>query len=339
MNSEVKYMKNKYRALRNQIFTLGEYSITPIRYEDRLKIMGWRNEQIYHLRQAKPLTEEEQTNYFNHVISKLFMQEYPNQVLFSYLHQGDCIGYGGLVHINWDDKHAEISFVMNTILEKDNFEKHWQTFLSLIEHIAFDELYLHKIFTYAFDLRPHLYTAIEGVGYEKEAILSDHCFFNGEYKDVIIHSKLKSKRYYCKPATKNDAKLLYDWSNEPSVRSNSFNSEPIEWEDHVKWFNKKLESHTTKIFILYQGITPLGQVRLDFVNRCWEIAYSIDKNYRGKGLGKKIIEIAQSKIPQNTTLKASVKNENIASIKVFKQLGFEVMDGGFPSVSTFTKSI
>lgn len=47
-----------YRVLNQQIVTDGEYSLVPIRYEDRWRIMQWRNEQIYHLRQAKPLTEE-----------------------------------------------------------------------------------------------------------------------------------------------------------------------------------------------------------------------------------------------------------------------------------------
>ena len=38
----------------------GQYKIVPIRYEDRFDIMKWRNEQMYHLRQSKPLTEEDQ---------------------------------------------------------------------------------------------------------------------------------------------------------------------------------------------------------------------------------------------------------------------------------------
>ena len=53
-----------YRVLNQQIVTDGEYSLVPIRYEDRWRIMQWRNEQIYHLRQAKPLTEEQQEYYF-----------------------------------------------------------------------------------------------------------------------------------------------------------------------------------------------------------------------------------------------------------------------------------
>jgi RimJ/RimL family protein N-acetyltransferase len=157
-----------------------------------MEILKWRNEQIYHLRQSKPLTEKDQENYFKTTVQELFNKEQPNQLLFSYLENQICIGYGGLVHINWIDKHAEISFVMNTALEKEHFSTHWKKFLSLIEEVAFSELKLHKLFTFAFDLRPQLYKPIEEAGYTKEAILKEHIFFNGKYKDVIIHSKFNT---------------------------------------------------------------------------------------------------------------------------------------------------
>jgi RimJ/RimL family protein N-acetyltransferase len=180
----------KYKILEKQRFISGDYSIVPIRLQDRVDIMNWRNEQIYHLRQEKLLTEQDQDNYFDTVVAKLFNQKKPNQILFSYLENDTCIGYGGLVHINWIDKNAEISFIMDTKLEKNNFHFNWKTFLNLIEQVSFGELNFHKIFTYAFDLRPNLYTALEEMGFLKEAILKEHCFFDGKYKDVILHSKI-----------------------------------------------------------------------------------------------------------------------------------------------------
>jgi RimJ/RimL family protein N-acetyltransferase len=181
-------MKN-YKALNKQVYSEGIYSIVPIRFEDRMYIMNWRNEQIYHLRQSQPLTIQDQDNYFNTIMNQLFEAEKPSQLLFSYLENDTCIGYGGLVHINWIDKNAEISFVMNTKLEKEMFKFHWGTFLQLLENIAFNELKFHKIFTYAFDIRPHLYEVLESNNYLKEAVLNEHCFFNNQFIDVIIHSK------------------------------------------------------------------------------------------------------------------------------------------------------
>lgn len=179
---------SQYKCLKQQEFTYGDKSIVPLRYEDRFLIMKWRNEQIYHLRQTRPLTEEDQQYYFDNVVSKLFNNPYPDQILFSYLKNGVCIGYGGLVHVNWIDHNAEISFIMDTSLEAEHFEDYWDNYLIMLKKVAFDDLDLHKIYTYAFDLRPHLYPIFEKSGFEREAILKDHCFYNGEYKDVIIHS-------------------------------------------------------------------------------------------------------------------------------------------------------
>lgn len=179
-----------YKVLQQNIFNNDSFSIVPIRFEDRLDIMKWRNEQLYHLRQQKPLTEDNQEAYFNTTVAKLFDQEQPNQILFSFLENGVCIGYGGLVHINWIDRNAEISFIMNTALEVTRFHEIWSEYLVLLEQVAFQHLAFHKIYTYAFDLRPHLYEVLEKNNYFMDAALKQHCFFEGKYINVIIHSKL-----------------------------------------------------------------------------------------------------------------------------------------------------
>lgn len=183
-------MNNNYKCLSKQVFSNEEYSIVPIRIEDRYNIMKWRNEQVYHLRQDKQLTKENQDKYFNEVVSALFELEQPNQILFSYLEGDKCIGYGGLVHINWEDKNAEISFIMDTDLEKDCFELHWRTFLNLIEKVAFQDLGIHKIYTYAFDLRPFIYKIFEDAEFCQEVILRDHIRINKKDVNIVIHSKI-----------------------------------------------------------------------------------------------------------------------------------------------------
>ena len=93
--------------------------------------------------------------------------------------------------MNWIDKNAEISFIMNSELEEKYFHFHWSTYLELIESLAFEELDLHKLYVYAFDLRPHLYEVLLASNYFRDAILKDHCCFNERFLDVVIHSKLK----------------------------------------------------------------------------------------------------------------------------------------------------
>lgn len=177
-----------YICLKQQEQHLDKYSIVPLRYDDRFLIMKWRNDQIYHLRQARPLTEDDQQQYFDNVVSKLYGNPKPDQILFSYLEKDNCIGYGGLVHIDWINKNAEISFIIDTQLEGEHFVEHWSNYLTMLKTLAFEDLGLHKIYTYAFDLRPHLYKMLEKNGFIREATLKEHCLFQGEYKDVVIHS-------------------------------------------------------------------------------------------------------------------------------------------------------
>lgn len=49
--------------------------------------------------------------------------------------------------------------------------------------------------------------------------------------------------------TSEDSSLVYNLSNAPLVRSNSFNSEPIIYENHVKWFNKVINDSNILFFL------------------------------------------------------------------------------------------
>jgi RimJ/RimL family protein N-acetyltransferase len=317
---------NHYKLLKNQLFKIGDFSIVPIRYEDRDEIMNWRNEQIYHLRQSKALTKEDQDNYFNTIVSKLFDETSPKQLLFSFLEKDECIGYGGLVHINWIDKHAEISFIMNTKLERDNFEKYWSAYLTLIKQLAFNELCLHKIFTYAFDIRPHLYNVLEKNDFTKEVQLKEHCRFNGEYKDVVIHSLIN--QIHLRPINKGDLNLTYEWATHPTIRKYSFNQGTIIFEEHKNWFEKKIKDKNTFYYIITNHLNyPLGSVRIDKdeSNNC-TISYLIDEKYHGNNYGLislRLIEKEIIKKLQKFTLLGLVQEENIASIKIFRKLNYK----------------
>lgn len=314
---------NSYKILNKQTFTQGNYSLVPIRMEDRYDIMQWRNEQIYHLRQSEPLTKEMQDYYFNNVVAKLFEQDKPDQLLFSYLENGKCIGYGGLVHINWTDKNAEISFIMNTALEKEAFHKHWGIYLDLLEQIAFEQLNLHKIYTYAFDLRPQLYEAIEAKGFSKEATLKEHCLFDGIYIDVVIHSKI-NPQIHIREINEKDKELTFEWANDILTRESSFNSHSISFEEHSQWFNNKLKEKA-KYYILEVTNNPAAIVRFDIDDAKIIVGITVAPIYRGKGLAPVFLRTACKRFTEETGLDviyAYIKKTNIASKKSFTKAGF-----------------
>ena len=85
------HFPEQYRAIPGvEVWADGKYALVPIRYEDRVDIMKWRNEQIYHLRQKEELTKLEQDLYFKNIVRELFEQSSPNQLLFSYIQSNKC---------------------------------------------------------------------------------------------------------------------------------------------------------------------------------------------------------------------------------------------------------
>ena len=323
-------MPNNYKILNKQIFHNGQYSIVPIRLEDRYDIMKWRNEQIYHLRQKNILTKDDQDKYFNSEVAALFNKENPTQILFSFLKNEECVGYGGLVHINWHDKNAEISFLMNTSLEKDYFHQFWKTYLSLIEDVAFQELSFHKIYTYAYDLRPRLYNVLEESGFNKEAVLKEHVFFDKRFIDVVIHSKWNTT-HDLRLATFYDLEITFKWANDPEVRRFSINQHPILWQEHQIWFERKISDPSCSYYILSNNDEPVGSIRFD-IDRLGnaQISYLIDPKFHGKKLGAELLKkgIAQLiKDHENiNTVFGYVMRENIASIKTFEKLSFNIVN-------------
>lgn len=320
-------MNSRYKVLTSQVVSNGTYSLVPIRMDDRYDIMRWRNEQLYHLRQTQPLTCEDQDRYFSTIIAGLFEQEKPNQILFSYLEGDKCIGYGGLVHINWTDKNAEISFVMETRLEKEDFVFHWFTFLLLIKSIAFKELQFYKIFTYAFDLRPNLYPILLNSGFREEARLKSHIFFQNKYIDALIHTCFNPlPTLFVRRADFCDIMQLFEWVNDPLVRLNALNQNPISWENHLRWYNSQHNSESCNIYIFTNlAQVSVGQVRISHVKDEWIIDYSVDRVFRGLGLGKLMISKIV-KLHPNFQMKAVVRKVNIPSILVFSSLGFREID-------------
>ncbi len=143
--------------------------------------------------------------------------------------------------------------------------------------------------------------------------------------------------YFLKEATFDDALLLFDWVNNKDVRLNSNYQNSITWDTHLKWFENRLNSNDTFIFILTDGEIDYGQIRIDNDNyNNWIIDYSIDVSYRGMGFGSLIVSLLIERF-QYFYFKASVKKNNFSSIKVFSKLGFIEVNGNSTELIYFEK--
>lgn len=125
----------------------------------------------------------------------------------------------------------------------------------------------------------------------------------------------------------SDCDLLYEWANDESVRKNAFNSDKIDYESHKKWFQSKLDSKNTLIYIILKANNPIGQIRIGIENDYGIIDYSIDYKYRGQGLGKSSLKTIGNRVKNDcTTLKklvGRVKFDNVSSQKAFESANFK----------------
>lgn len=178
-----------YKILKNYEFKDGPYFLKPIELNEIEDIRKWRNAQKKYLRQRANISREEQFRYFNNFVFNSLNENEPRQILFSYFFNSDFIGYGGLVHISWHDKRAEISFLLKKSLANsvETYQTHFKKFLDLIKIISFQELKLNKLFTETYNLRPFHILTLEEAGFRLEGRLKNHVFIEGKFIDSLIH--------------------------------------------------------------------------------------------------------------------------------------------------------
>jgi UDP-2,4-diacetamido-2,4,6-trideoxy-beta-L-altropyranose hydrolase len=140
----------------------------------------------------------------------------------------------------------------------------------------------------------------------------------------IILGSLNVDKISARNATQYDCKLYWYWANDLLVRKNAFRQESIGWEDHKQWFTNKLADNGSVLLIVSLENIPIGQVRFDRDEKNYRISYTLAKQFRGKKLGTPMlaeaINFINSRVP--LTLVASVKESNLASVKIFRKLGF-----------------
>ncbi len=141
---------------------------------------------------------------------------------------------------------------------------------------------------------------------------------------VLMH--LREARIWLRRAVLDDERRTLDWSNDQVARANSFHPEKIRPEVHAINFRKWLSSKETMLLVANDAEdNPIGQVRFDFAEDEASISISLDKRFRGRGLGSEMIRYS-CKMATGTRkvdkVNALVKIGNDASVRAFEKAGF-----------------
>ncbi|OKL41320.1 UDP-2,4-diacetamido-2,4,6-trideoxy-beta-L-altropyranose hydrolase [Pontibacter flavimaris] len=164
---------------------------------------------------------------------------------------------------------------------------------------------------------------------------------SGERLREVFRNMALAASLSMREATADDLLLLYDWANDPVVRKQSFNPNPILLESHTRWLYTKLEDKQAKLYIAEAAGVPVAHIRFELRDGKAIISYLIGSDFRGKGLGHVILQkgvaILLQQNPALELVEGLVQKENKASVRAFEKAGFSygTPDPKFPQAHRF----
>lgn len=125
-------------------------------------------------------------------------------------------------------------------------------------------------------------------------------------------------------ASMEDAKLLFDWRNDPITRAASHQTGELVFSEHCAWLEKALL--TRDIYIAEIDGIPVGTVRAD-AGKPTELSWTVAPHRRCKGLGTRIVMAA---LALHSPARAEIKADNAASIRIAEKVGMRLtkVEGG-----------
>ena len=141
-----------------------------------------------------------------------------------------------------------------------------------------------------------------------------------------VVAAMQQKDVRLRRAGESDCRLLWEWANEPAVRSVSFSSEPIAWPEHVRWFRERLADPDSLLYMALESESCLlGMVRFQLSGEQAVVSIVVAPEFRGQGYGKLVLGRARETLFASTgvgRIDAYVKPANEASLRMFGDAGF-----------------
>ena len=136
-----------------------------------------------------------------------------------------------------------------------------------------------------------------------------------------------SNRLTARPAGMHDARLLWEWRNDPRARAGSRNSDTVPWLEHQAWLESSLARTDRMLLVVEDPVGPVGTVRWDLgCEGEWEVSIAVAPHRRGQSLARPVLraaEVALSDVAQSsgthvTAYLAVVHVDNAASVRLFE---------------------
>lgn len=133
-----------------------------------------------------------------------------------------------------------------------------------------------------------------------------------------------------RPATANDILRITDIYNDAILSTTAtFDTETKTVEERMQWFLNHDEKHPVIVAEIESQVIGFASLS-KWSDRCAydgtaEVSVYIDRNHRGKGVGKRMVEVIalEGERAGLTNLISRITEGNLSSIHIHEQLGFE----------------
>ena len=133
-------------------------------------------------------------------------------------------------------------------------------------------------------------------------------------------------KFKIRKASIKDAIFFYELRNEKSARKNFFNKKNIKYNDHLKWYKKKIKRKNAIFLVaLSNNSEKIGTVRYETNKIFTDISINISKKFRNLGFGSKIIKESEKFLKKKTIIISRIRSNNKSSIKIFKRNNYNVI--------------
>ena len=131
----------------------------------------------------------------------------------------------------------------------------------------------------------------------------------------------------------DDKRLIFDWANDAETRRNSFSTSPIPWSVHEQWFEARLRSEDTRIYVAQDELgNDVGPVRFEKEGDHAVVGFSVGSAFRGKGMAAPMLAIGCEAIfaewKDIAFVLGKVKRYNERARRAMLRIGFEEEDTG-----------
>ena len=136
-----------------------------------------------------------------------------------------------------------------------------------------------------------------------------------------------STRLTARRAGMDDARLLFEWRNDPDTRASSRHADPVPWPQHLAWLESGLAREDRMLLVVEDLGGPVGTVRWDLGSRGeWEVSITVAPERRRQSLARPLLRAAEvalremlaSRGTDVTAYLAVVHVDNEASVRLFE---------------------